>query len=227
MSFFPEDIIKSELRHDEELLWHGMPNPSEMAKSGLPITIFGVIFTSVALFMFSQSLMFLNFGGIQRLKIALKYGFKFFNFSIGDLIFPLVTLFFVIIGVLVMLAPLWISKKAKRTFYGISNKRCLIIHAKKYKNVHSYDIDKVKILNKLEKLDGSGTLIFAKELSESYDSDTHRRRTTYRDIGFYGIPNVRDVENILNSIISGEFSPIDTSPTTELSKDSRNDSVSY
>ena len=227
MSFFPEDIIKCELRQDEELLWHGMPNPSEMAKKGLPVTIFGALFTTVAFFMFTEAIMFFGFGGIQNLKVVFKYGFRFFRFSMEDMIFPLVSFVFVIIGLLVMLTPLWIYKRAKRTFYGISNKRCLIIQSKKYKDVHSYDIDKVKILNKLEKSDRSGSIIFAKELSESYDSDTHRRRTTYRDIGFYGIPNVRDVENIINSIISEDTSPIASTATTQLSKDFQDDSVSY
>ncbi|MCM1988618.1 hypothetical protein [Oceanirhabdus seepicola] len=227
MSFFPEDIIKSELRQDEELLWYGMPNPSEMAKKGLPVTIFGAIFTTVAFFMFSEAIMFFGFGGIQNFNLLFKYGFKFFRFSIGDLIFPLVSFLFVIIGILVMLTPLWIYKRAKRTFYGVSNKRCLIIQAKKYKNIHSYDIDKVQILNKLEKSDGSGSIIFAKELNESYDSDTHRRRTTYKDIGFYGIPNVRDVENIINYNISGDNSPIADTPNTQVSKDFQDDSVNY
>lgn len=173
-----QQIAVNEVAPDgESVVWFGQPNPIRLALTALPVFIFGIPWTAFALFwMYGAS------------------GFKFPPDFSGDgfSYFPLFGIPFVLIGIAMLSSPLFTYTKAFRTVYIVTNKSIRILTTGRTKKVETFTANDIGKIERKEKPDGSGNLIFKYDVS--YDSDQKRR---VKPVGFYGISNVRSVEQHL------------------------------
>ena len=184
---FMRSIVENELSTDETLIWVDKPIAKPITAGGIIASVFGLIFTSFSLFW-----------TITALENSRND--YFFRQSIIDKIFPFFGLIFLIVGIGLLLSPVWIYKNSKNTTYAITNKRCLIIVSGHTKKVSSYSKDRLTILEKVEHNDGTGDIIFSKEAYTSTNSDTNSSEIRYRNIGFHSIQNVRVVEQHIKGL---------------------------
>ncbi|MCX7920857.1 MAG: hypothetical protein N3B21_02350 [Clostridia bacterium] len=181
-----EQLVKDELEATEQLLWYEQPKAKIITAGGSVLCIFGIAFAVFSLFWMTTLLE-------QQSQAMLAV-------SLMDKIFPFFSAPFLIIGVLLMLSPYWIYRRAKRTVYAITNSRCIIITAGRTKKVESYNTDTIGNIEKVQYSNGFGDLTFAKEqyTMSGNDSGTEVRM---RSIGFYNICEVNKVEKILKAAV--------------------------
>jgi hypothetical protein len=110
---------------------------------------------------------------------------------------PLLLALFVFGMALITLAMglLWIYPDARRTRYALTNRRILVLNARRSNVQEELGIDDVGPLQRFERKDGTGDLFFA---SEAYRRA--RRRGKSRHFGFIGIPHVRAVEQQVREV---------------------------
>jgi hypothetical protein len=183
------EIVRGELNQNEFVKWIGRPIPKIITFGGVILSIFGAIFIIFSLFWITTAL---NHS---------KHSF-YFKQSFMDKIFPYFGLIFLAIGIAIFLSPIFIYRDTKNTIYAITDKRCIIIKLGKSKRISSYSKESVSIIDRVEREDGTGDLIFAKEQYTSTDSDTNTSTISSRNIGFYYVPKVKEVEKYLSEMIN-------------------------
>ncbi len=174
---------QSELEAGENLLWVGQPDPKRLALQGLPIALFGIVFTAFAVFWIFNALNITS--GMPR-----SGGFNFF---------PLFGIPFLLIGLGLVSSPLWMHRKGSQTVYAVTNKRLLIITGGGSRSVQSFDDSSIGNIERVERSNGSGDIVFAQKVSNYRDSDGDSR-TRIERIGFFGIPDVRSVEKLVRDV---------------------------
>ncbi len=174
-------LIEGELEDAEDIRWIGQPTPRLFARRSLPIVLFGIPWTAFAVFW-----------------IAGAAGFKVPNFNQGADLFPLFGIPFVLIGFGMLSAPLWMLRKSRRTVYVVTDRRAIIFDG----GLHSTTIRSywaaahLGDLRRNQRDDGFGDLIFDRRVS--HDSDGKAQQT---DVGFFAIPEVKAVENLVRGIL--------------------------
>src|SRR5579859_2524658 len=96
---------QSELQSGESIYWTGTANPGRAALSALPASLFGIPFAGFAAFWISQAL---------RATSGLSKG-SHNAFASGFSVFPLFGLPFLLVGLGIVLAPLWAYLKGRST----------------------------------------------------------------------------------------------------------------
>ena len=172
-------LVEYELADGEELIWAAQPDPRRFALKSLPIVLFGIPWTAFILFW-----------------IAGASGFKIPDFSEGSDFFPLFAIPFLLIGLGMLSAPFWMMRKARRTAYVITERRAIIFEGGWSMKIRSFGPEDLQDLRRRQRRDGSGDVVFAQEVS--YSSKGHRQST---DIGFFAIPDVKEVEDLLEEIV--------------------------
>jgi hypothetical protein len=176
------NLVNDAISPGEKLLWSGRPNPKRvmMQLDSLILVVFSIPWTAFALFW-----------------VYAAAGFKIPDFSKAgfEVLFPLFGVPFVLIGFGLMFSPLWKYLKAKQTIYVITDKRCLIIvnnpRAKRVEVILPQEMGNFEIK---ERVDRTGDLIFARENYVNQNGQSNVKQN-----GFWGIPEVRDVEQILEN----------------------------
>ena len=181
MKYKLQNMFQSEIGQDEKQVWTGHPSPGRMKKVGIPILIFGIIWSGfIALFFF-------NF-----IRGIASDGNGFDPFNIVFIIFMLP---FVVAGIGMLSSPLWISKLAENMLYAITDKRCIIIICWwKIKRIRSYHYDKISSIQRLELKDGTGDINFNLSGDTTY---INKRQGTLDRALFMGIKNSRMVEEMI------------------------------
>jgi hypothetical protein len=159
----------AEMAPGESLVWADRPMPR--AARIWPTTLFGMLVFGFALFWTAQAW---QEGG----AIAI-FGVPFLG-----------------IGAALLGALWWRPKRRRHTVYAISDQRLLIIHGWPTRVVQSFAPQDIGRLERRERADGSGDLIFREEhVPQATGRRPHgRRRWRTRRIGFFGIAEVRRVE---------------------------------
>jgi hypothetical protein len=140
------------------------------------------------------------------------------GFSFHDL-FPLFGIVFVVVGLGMLCSPLWMIHKARTTAYLVTDRRAIIFQGGWSTHVRSFGPSALGQLERREKGDGSGDIILAKEAhyteghyTAGYYSGTPGRgghyvpgswmpgRWSTKEIGFFGIPQVKHVEQLLREL---------------------------
>lgn len=175
-----EGLLYNELGPNEKLLWSGAPRPGRMSRGTIPLVIFGIPWTAFALFW-----------------VAAASGFKRPDLTHGIGFFPLFGVPFVLIGFGLLSAPYWARRKARKTGYAVTSERAIIIEGgfRGGVAVRSFRADQLREIRRVQLADGSGDLIFDQKTTTGSEGS---RRTT--DLGFMGIPDVKAVEALLQSI---------------------------
>lgn len=161
----------------ETVVWCGQPDPFRLAMKTVPVFIFAIPWTAFSLFWIYGA------SGFQFPPDFSEGGFSFF---------PLFGVPFVLIGFAMLLSPLYQYTKAFRMIYIVTNKTVRALTVGRTRKVETYSASDIQNIERTEKPDGSGDIIFKQEIS--YDN---RGKTRMSPIGLYGIQNVRTVEQHL------------------------------
>jgi len=174
-------LVDAEIRSGERIIWLDQPIPGRMARSTLPIVLFGIPWTAFAIFW-----------------MAGASGFKRPDFSHGFGFFPLFGVPFVLIGFGMLSSPFWARRSSRRSIYVLTDKRAIVIRGtwRGSITVRSFERERLTDLQRKQNADGSGDLIFARDVRR--DSDGDRYST---DVGFLGIRDVKNVEDMVRSLV--------------------------
>jgi hypothetical protein len=187
-----ERLITRELNSDEKLLWSGQPEAKRLAMQAMPIFLFGIPWTAFACFWVAMACW-----GATRAKGA--EGFMMF--------FPLFGLPFILIGLAMLISPLKKLQEAKKTYYGVTNKRALIVIDGKTRTVQAYDKSSLGNLVRVEygnKGDLTWSPVATGTVSGTFLGKSFALQQTGSNLntvgiqcGFFGITNPHDVERLL------------------------------
>lgn len=168
----PLSIAEREMRAGERLIWADRPvAPARQMLAMLPVSLFGMVFAGFAAFWIIGAASVTPDNGV-------------FSF------FPLFGIPFLLVGLGIMLLPVWAWMGAKKTVYAISSDRLVIIARG---SVRSFEPQEIENLERRERPDGTGDIIFSRDDVRTHSS--RGSRTRVRREGFFGIPEVRRVED--------------------------------
>lgn len=189
IDFLPE--LRAQLERGERLLWTGHPFPNRILLAAFPIYFFAIPWTAFSLFWEVMALSpWLALRGQEEVTTI--------QTALG-IVFPLFGLPFIAIGFSMLGKPFLMAAKAKRTIYGLTDRRAIIVtfDEKKTKEIESYGYEKIgSEIERKERTDGSGSLYFAFKRTVDSDGDPKTERK-----GFEEIPSVREVENKLRRAV--------------------------
>ena len=171
--------IQAELQIGERILWIGRPRAWQAALKSAPIILFGIPWTGFALFWTYAAAGF-------RIPDP-RQGMFFF--------FPLFGVPFILVGLAMLSSPFWALRKARQTFYVITDRRALLIEGGSKTTVRSIEPERFKDLVRHQRADGSGDIVLQRQVFRDSDGD----QQTF-EIGFYGIEKVREVEKLLRKV---------------------------
>ncbi len=175
--------ISAELLSGEKVLWIGKPMPIRVViQRGEPLLTYLLFVVIFGVWLFSC-----NFFGLSSV-------------SIGSLQIPILSLFCIpVAGLALYLGyDYWL---ATQTVYGVTTRRAIIIERTlDGTSVLAYNI--IPYIRRRVRANGSGDLIFATETYSplipsnfALNGGSYNRR--YRNVGFFGIANVRRVEELM------------------------------
>jgi len=184
------DMIHGFLKNGESLLWSGQPLKGLRLQTKDAFLIpFSIFWCGFAIFWELMALGILfrknSFGGSTSLVSG---------------IFPLFGLPFVIIGLYLLFGRFIVDAlRRKKTYYGVTEQRILIIIGSSSQKVRSFDLKSLTNVNMIKKRDGSGTITFsAPQAIPAYSSNTSRPRPNWNATAMFElIPNVSDVYQII------------------------------
>lgn len=185
----PQLAAQNELQPGESLRWTGQPDPARLAMKTLPTFLFSIPWTAFAVFWVWGA-------AGNRMPDLTRWEWK--N------IFPLWGVPFILIGLRMLTSPLWEYLRASRIVYGVTDRRAFILQAGRSKSVKSFSSVELANLERKEKSDGSGDLLFGKPEAE----EARRSRSFNFGLpippGFYGIRELRMVEQLLLDIAKSQ-----------------------
>ena len=171
------ELVNAELIGDETIRWIDQPIPYFFSAAAVGMFVFGIPWTFISLGAFSVAC-------VGDFESPQNFGAR-----------PLLVAFlipFVLIGLGMLFAPLWMHRSAKRTVYAITNHRAIIIRGIFFAyNVTSYYPSDLWYLARKQKNNGTGNIRFPIERGGS---------EALSEPGFMNIRNVRDVERILQEL---------------------------
>ena len=191
-------LLTTQLREGETLKWATQPRPWRIAAKGMLLGLIGLSWTVYALIMASV---------------------EFYSAAHSDRPHPLITwnllrwtwTYLTLLGLGITSAPLWYWRKGKRTVYGLSDQRAMVVErrGRGRLSVRSMRCDGVASLHCKEKKDGSGDLIFKPKVSRLM----HQGQKKFANLEFLGIERVRQVEEMVrqcggNSLAEPEKEPL-------------------
>ncbi|MGI9500107.1 MAG: hypothetical protein ACR2P3_08715 [Geminicoccaceae bacterium] len=193
----PLAIAKTEMVEGEQLIWAETPSAASVRRRTLPISLLGGLF------------LFLTLTWMAKAATA-----SFWLLILG--------LAFLCAAFALLLLPWWWPRITRHTVYAISDQRLLIIQEwpKRWqgwprRRVTSYGPDDIDVVERRERRDGSGDLIFRREayrrLRHHHDPQG-KRRVGERVIGFFGVPDVRRLEEAILALKQPQNADLATNP---------------
>ena len=173
----------------EELLWVGAPDPARSVRRSWMTFAFGVVWMG-----FNVNFAVQWYAGPFH-NVSGPFGL--FGMQ-GGLSYLFEVPFFAI-GIVMLCSPLYAYLLAAKTAYAITNQRILIVESLLSRKVRSYTPSQINVLERSERPDGTGDVTFAR--SYYRDSEGSRQKS---DAEFVGIPNVREVENLIRATFAGD-----------------------
>jgi len=180
-----KEKVDRELQPDERILWMDMPIPTFFTRESKKIFLFGIFFTSFAIFWTCGAAGFT----IPNLKEVSN------PFQLVSLLFPLFGLPFILIGFFLLLNPLFAYGKAFKTVYLITDRRAMTFEIGWSKTVRSYPPSRLLNVYREERRDGTGDVIISSE--NWIDSDEVKRS---RYLGFFRIREPKTAEMMLRDL---------------------------
>jgi hypothetical protein len=191
-----EAALSNELLEGETLLWFGRPDARKRSIAS-PARVFrtlGLVFmpTGLLILLIGLILVFSPFfaSGFQPGMLGL--------FIPGGVFF--------ILGIVYFIIGLVGFSSSGNTLYAITNQRAIIVRPGRYVTISSYDKRNIGQVHRIERADGSGDLIFASNAPYGSYGNTRYNTNSVRfgRPGFYALPDVRSVEQILLRMMNEE-----------------------
>lgn len=175
----PLRVAGAELASGERLVWADRPDPKARTRRSWPRLAFGAVVTLIA--------------GAWSVQAMATHG----GLALTGLVF-------VAIGILITTLPLW-RRRDGQTVYAITDRRLMIIRDGANRRVRSFQPDDIETLERRERPDGSGDVIFARETLVPDRVRGNRAGPPYqgfrrRAIGFFGIADVQRVEAAVRAL---------------------------
>ncbi len=169
---------QSELQSGESLYWTGTADPRRAAIATLPATLFGISFAGFALFWITQA-----YHATSAMSKSTNN-----SFAHGFQVFPIFGLPFLLVGLGIILTPLWTFLKGSSTVYAVTNQRVMIISGGSNVSVKSYTPADILNVEHRERPDGSGDIMIQ-------TTGTMRTNNSVSQIkvALLGVPNVKQV----------------------------------
>lgn len=178
------DLVANEIRAPERITWMAQPRAGRLARQTIPIVLFASFWTAFSCYWLVGALGAVTQGptGYERL-------------------FPLFGLPFLLIGLGMLSSPLWALRRARRTVYLVTDRRIVIIEGgPRGARIRALEPAQIARLERRQRPDGSGDLlVFC--LGQTPD------RT---QLGFYGVPDIRRVEELVLALIKHHAVPSST-----------------
>ncbi len=178
--------VQSEVRDGERLVWASQAVPRYFTGPAIGSVLFAIPWTGFAIFWTAMA-----FAGTRQATgdDAISIGFRYF--------FPLWGVPFILIGLGMFSAPFWMARRLRRTVYAITDRRAIVFAPGSFGSlkVQSFTADALASMERVERPDGSGDLIF-EQYTQRRGSSTHTVRH-----GFISVPRVRDVEDVLRKTL--------------------------
>ncbi len=179
LPFDLQRLLEDELDQNERVLWSCQPSLKRAFRRGIPLVFFALFWLGI-----SSTIAFAIFRDANAPWFA-----KIF---IG---------FFLLIGLLLLSSPIWMVRSAKHTVYAVTDQRAIIITKGMSIDIQSFGPDDLTQIDKRLFRDGSGDLIFDRQVSTHYSKG--RRRENVKEIGFFGIPQVGQVHQMIRDMAQG------------------------
>jgi hypothetical protein len=176
-----EQSLVTELKTGERLLWTGTPDFKRAAKSTLSSAW-------VILVMFIPIMMF-----IPIFQTASRHHQQDFPYFV--MLMPMLIVLLIIVPILFSIFTE--QQKIRGTVYGLTDQRAIIISETKQRSVKSYYKNDIRNLERIDLPNNTGDVIFARPEPRSASSGNGLSARAFQPIGFIGIPNPRDVENLI------------------------------
>ena len=149
MDYDAQMVIQQEIDSGERLLWAGMPKQ-------------GLVFRRSDIFMIPFSLMWGGFAIFWEIGVLNAMPDE--KAGAPGLIFSLFGIPFVLIGLYMILGRfIYDSRTRKKTFYGLTDQRAVIVSGLFNKRVKSLNLKTMTDVSLSEKADGCGTIVFGQE----------------------------------------------------------------
>ena len=146
--YFIQEQINKYVSKDEKLIWRGRPKQ-------------GIVLRKSDIFMIPFSIMWGGFALFWETTALIEF---FKEDSNMPIIFPLFGIPFVLMGIYFMVGRFWAdAKRREKTYYGLTDKRILIISGILNQSVKSMDVLRLPELTLSEKADGRGTITFGQK----------------------------------------------------------------
>lgn len=176
-------LVEKELDPGERVMWSVQPLRGAFVKRTIPFVFFGLVWLGIL-----STFVFDTLGTPENTGSA-DWGTKLFMIP------------FILVGLGMLMAPFWAMKNAKQTVYIITDRRALTVHKIAGNNViKSYLPNQLQNLTRVQRSDGSGDIIFGSETIYI------KRQARQRSFGFKGVPQVKQVEDLLETLASASLS---------------------
>ena len=173
-----QSLLDEELNEGEELRWSCQPSVPRAIIRSLSLVFFVVFWLGISVFT------------AYTMYADAKEGEDVPTIAI------VIISIFLIIGLFMLPLPYLMVRRAKNTVYAITNKRAIILRKGSTINIRSFGPEKLTDIIKRIRSDGSGDLILERTVSYDRSSKGGTRRKV-SEVGFFGIPRVNEVEDML------------------------------
>jgi hypothetical protein len=170
---------QSELQSGESLSWTGTADPGRAALGALPAAIFGIPFAGFALFWITQA--------YHATSAMSKSSHN--AFTSGFQVFPLFGVPFLLVGVGIILAPLWAFLRGGSTVYAVTNQRVMVIAGTSTRSVKSFTPADILSVEHRERPDGSGDIVLVTNAMTRGNNNF----VSPVKVALCGVPNVKQV----------------------------------
>jgi hypothetical protein len=171
------DEVRRELR-GERALWTGVPQRWAYARRKIAVAVFGLPFLAFSIFWTAMA-----YHGTQHAKAAPDAAF----------LFPLWGLPFVLIGLSMVLSPLFAAWKAGRVYYAVTETRALIFERVWSTRIESFDLRQLPVLERIARGNGRGDIVLARRPS------SNAKKHTMIDIGFIALSDLDAADRALHT----------------------------
>ena len=190
-----EASLNNELQEGEDVLWSGRPDPRRR-RIVFPTRVFfilGLVFMPVGLLV-------VIIGLILLLSSVFPPGARVSSLGvfIPGGVFFILGLVYLLLGLVGFFPP-------RNTLYAITNRRVIILRTGRYLRVSSYGKRAIAQVQRFERPDGSGDLVFV--TTPAYGSSGRNRSNTGTSSAghqeaFSALQNVRQVEQMLTRMLN-------------------------
>lgn len=173
--------VQAELAPDEQIVWMEQPLARPLLWPCVMLSFMGLLLTGAGIYIWVTQVQ--AFDEIPEAGTAAW-------------MMPALCLLMVLAGLLIGVgSPLLILRGLRRTVYVLTNKRALALQGIFGRTIRSFEPTALGNISRKDRADGSGDLLFARELKRDSEGNSH-----YEPVGFLYVRNVREIEGLIRDL---------------------------